>query len=235
VKKTTQNGWLALGIVLAILAIDQWIKIYVKLHFCLRESVEVTSWFYLSFIENNGMAYGMEVGDKLLLTGFRILAVAGFSYILWRGIRRGISRGLIVCLSMAIAGALGNIVDCVLYGQMFTDSYGHVAQLTWTSGAEGYAPWLRGRVVDMFYFPLIEFEWPSWVPAAGQVVDLGFTHLTWPRWMPCSNEPFRFFEPVFNFADAAISVGFALLILCYRRELSRMMDDVFDKPKTPKA
>jgi signal peptidase II len=231
VKITKQKGWLALGIILAIILIDQWIKIYVKLHFVLRESVEVTSWFYLSFIENNGMAYGMELGDKMFLTLFRILAVGFFGYLLWRGIRRGISTGLLICFSMAIAGALGNILDCIFYGQMFTDSYGHVAQLTWTSGEAGYAPLFRGRVVDMLYFPLVEFNWPDWVPRVHQPMDWFGFRFAWPRWMPCSNEPFRFFEPVFNFADAAISVGFVALILFYRRELSRLMDSLEGKKK----
>lgn len=223
-KKTLQNGLWAWGIILAVLVIDQWLKIYVKLHFVLRESVEVTSWFYLSFIENNGMAYGMELGNKLFLTVFRILAVAVFSYVLWRGIRRGISRGLVVCFSLAIAGALGNIIDCVCYGRLFTDSYGHVAGWAGPLGVEGYAPWFQGRVVDMLYFPLVEFNWPEWVPAAGQWVNLGVTEVRWPSWLPCSDEAFRFFEPVFNFADSAISVGFACLLLFYRSELSQLMD-----------
>jgi signal peptidase II len=91
-------------------------------------------------------------------------------------------------------------------------------------GVEGYAPWFQGRVVDMLYFPLVEFNWPEWVPAAGQWVNLGVTEVRWPSWLPCSDEAFRFFEPVFNFADSAISVGFACLLLFYRSELSQLMD-----------
>jgi signal peptidase II len=221
VNKIVRNGILAWGVVLTVLLIDQWIKIYIKLHFVLRESVEVTSWFYLSFIENNGMAYGLEVGDKLYLTIFRIIAVAFFGYFLAVAVRRNASRGLLICMAMAVAGAFGNILDCLFYGRLFTDSYGHVAQLA-VDGVEGYAPWFRGRVVDMFYFPLIEFNWPDWVPVAGETVHCLGASFAWPSWLPCSNEPFRFFEPVFNFADASICVGFALLFLFYRGEVSRL-------------
>ncbi len=211
----SKGAW-AWVIIVGILLADQITKCYVKLHFFLRESVEVTPWFYISFIENSGMAYGMELGNKLFLTLFRILAVVFFGYVLWRSVRRDMKLGFILSMALVVAGALGNIVDCVFYGRIFTDSYGHVAR--WAcDGAEGYAPWFYGRVVDMLYFPLIEFNWPDWVPYREQPMNwLGFT-FGWPGWLPCSDEPFRFFEPVFNVADAAISVGFALLILFYRR------------------
>lgn len=219
-KKKSLLVW---AIVLAVVIIDQVIKVYVKTHFVLHESYEVTSWFYLSFIENNGMAYGMELVDKYALTAFRIVAVAFFSYTLYRVLTR-VSMSFVVCVALVIAGALGNIIDCVFYGQLFTDSVGHVAQCTLGTDLEGYAPWLRGRVVDMFYFPLVRFWWPDWMPAAGEPVTwLGLT-FSWPSWLPTCDEPFLFFKPVFNFADAAISVGVAMLFLFYRKTFSQIVE-----------
>lgn len=211
---------------LGVVLIDQLIKIYIKTHFVLRESYEVASWFYLSFIENNGMAYGMEIGSKLVLTLFRIVAVIGFIYYMFRWIRRSCNNAdqtnekaswlLIANFSMIIGGAIGNIVDCIFYGRWFTSSVGRVAQ--WADEAAGLLPageWLQGRVVDMFYFPLICFEWPASFPYAGENVNWFGFQFSWPDWLPCSDEPFMFFKPVFNFADAAISVGIALLLLNY--------------------
>lgn len=221
-----KQGILAIALVVAIIVIDQIIKIYIKTHFYLHESVEVSSWFYLSFIENNGMAYGMEFVDKYALTAFRIVAVGAFSWMLHNLIRKEqVTTGFVVCVAMVIAGALGNIIDCIFYGQWFTDSYGHVAQWASEAGQEGYGPWFRGKVVDMFYFPLIRFEWPDWVPAAHQPMQWLGASFRWPSWAPCSDEPFLFFRPVFNFADAAISVGVALLILCYHKTFSRLSDE----------
>lgn len=207
----------AILIMLAIIVIDQLIKIYIKTHFVLRESYEVASWFYLSFIENNGMAYGMEIGSKVVLTSFRIVAVAAFGWFLFQRIRKSEAPWLfVVTMSMVVAGAIGNIIDCIFYGRWFTDSYGRVAQ--WADETVGLMPageWFQGRVVDMFYFPLISFEWPASFPRIHEMVTLCGLSFRWPSWMPCSDEPFMFFKPVFNFADAAISVGVALLLLMY--------------------
>lgn len=213
--KVKRQGILAVILIAAIIFIDQWIKIYIKTHFVLHESYKVTSWFYLSFIENNGMAFGMEIGSKLLLTSFRIVAVGVFLWFLSDRIRKGTGWSFVIGLVMVIAGAIGNIIDCVFYGQWFTSSVGRVAQ--WADKTMGLLPehdWLQGRVVDMFYFPLIEFEWPSWIPRAGEMVNWGIS-FPWPDWMPCSDEPFMFFKPVFNFADASVSVGVTLLLLLY--------------------
>lgn len=210
----------------AVIAIDQLIKIYIKTHFYLHETVEVTSWFYLTFIENNGMAYGMEIMSKILLTAFRILAVGFFGWMLAGVIRRHrVPVGFVVFAAMIIAGALGNIIDCVFYGRWFTDSYGHVAQWAHVAGVEGYEGWMKGKVVDMFYFPLITFHWPDWMPVAHQPVTwLGMT-FDWPTWAPSSARQFVFFSPVFNFADAAISVGVAALVLFYRQTFECLMGE----------
>lgn len=215
---------LVIGLFLALVLIDQVIKIYVKTHFYLRESVEVTSWFYLSFIENNGMAYGMEFVDKYVLTGFRILMTVLFGWILFKAIgKRLVSTAFVVVVSMILAGAVGNIFDCIFYGRWFTDSYGHVAQ--WADPSAGLMPqgeWFKGRVVDMFYFPLINFDWPDSFPVTGQMVKfLGFS-FRYPSWLPTSDEPFMFFKPVFNFADSCITVGVFLLILFFRKDFVRL-------------
>lgn len=207
----------AILIMLVVIVIDQLIKIYIKTHFVLRESYEVASWFYLSFIENNGMAYGMEIGSKLVLTTFRIIAVGVFAYYLFRWIRGSKATWFfVVNASLIIGGAIGNIVDCVFYGRWFTNSFGRVAQ--WADPASGLEPageWFQGRVVDMFYFPLVRFDWPASFPRVDELVTWCGVSFRWPDWLPCSDEPFMFFKPVFNFADAAISVGVALLLLLY--------------------
>jgi len=207
----------AILIMLAIVLIDQLIKIYIKTHFVLRESYEVASWFYLSFIENNGMAYGMEIGSKMVLTIFRIVAVCGFGWFLFSKIRKSEAPWFfVVNMAMVVAGAVGNIIDCVFYGRWFTNSFGRVAQ--WADPSVGLEPageWLQGRVVDMFYFPLLRFDWPASFPKMHELVTWCGVSFHWPDWLPCSDEPFLFFKPVFNFADAAISVGIVMLTLAY--------------------
>ena len=189
---------MAMGILL--IAIDQCIKVAVKLHMGLGEQIGVFDWFRIDFIENRGMAFGMEIGSKLLLSLFRIVAVGFIIWYIGKKIRQGRPLGFILILTMICAGAAGNIFDSLFYGQIFTESlpYGEPAQLV--AWGEGYAPMLMGRVVDMFYFPLFHGTFPTWMPFWG-------------------GEPFIFFSPVFNFADACISVGVALFLIFYRKEL----------------
>ena len=195
------NGKLAALIIALVIVIDQAVKIWVKTHFYIHEEVQVTSWFRLLFVENNGMAFGMELGSKLLLTLFRIVASIAFIYYLWRLRNRSdIPRGYVVCIALITSGALGNVIDCIAYGLIFNaPAPPQVAQMFPPDG--GYGTLFNGRVVDMFYFPLCEWNWPQWMPWIG-------------------GDHFVFFQPVFNVADAALSVSVILLILFYARYLA---------------
>lgn len=195
------TGTKALLIVLAVVIIDQLVKIWVKTHFYLGESYEVTSWFKIHFIENNGMAFGWELGSKLLLTLFRLVLTALLIVYMWRIRNRAdIKLGYMVCLSLITAGALGNIIDCAFYGLIFDNPVPPEVASMFPEGG-GYGTLLHGRVVDMLYFPLVSWYWPDWMPWIG-------------------GEKFEFFQPVFNIADAAISVGIITLLLFYRKSLS---------------
>ena len=194
------NGRVAVLVVLAILLIDQIIKIWVKTSMTLHESIHITDWFYIAFIENNGMAFGMQLGSKIVLSLFRVIAISLLGYYILQQVRRGAKTGYIICLAMVLAGAAGNLIDCMFYGLVFNESSPHYLSYFVPFGT-GYAPFLMGKVVDMFYFPLIETDWPQWVPFVG-------------------GEHFVFFSPVFNFADASISVSVVLLLLFYRKEIS---------------
>lgn len=198
-SSTGRKGLMAVLIVVALLAIDQIIKIWVKTHMCLHESIEITPWFYINFIENNGMAYGMTFINKIVLSLFRIVAVTVIGYYIWLQVKEKARRGYIICLAMVMAGAAGNIFDSMFYGTCFTQSTPFEPSYLVPWG-EGYAPFLKGKVVDMFYFPLIETTLPDWLPVWG-------------------GQPYVFFSPVFNFADACISVGVVLLLLFFRKEL----------------
>lgn len=192
---------MAVVLVIAILLIDQIIKIWVKTNMSLGESIRITDWFYINFIENNGMAYGMQIGSKLALSLFRVAAIVVLSVYIWRQARKPDTRwGYIVFLSMVLAGAAGNLIDCMFYGLCFdASSFYNVS--TYVGFGNGYAPFLMGKVVDMFYFPLIETTYPDWFPFWG-------------------GEKFVFFSPVFNFADSSISVGVVALLLFYHKEIS---------------
>ena len=197
------------ALVLLILLVDQCSKIYVKTHFLYQEQIEVFSWFRLLFIENKGAAWGTQLSDflpiteemaKLVLTLFRIVAIVGIA--IWMA-RSAHSKQRSVLLSTSIAlifaGALGNLIDSVFYGQLFTESTPYrLAEFAWNAPKGGYEDFFYGRVVDLFYFPIIDTEWPDWMPGIG-------------------GRSFRFFEPVFNVADSAISICVFILIAFNKR------------------
>lgn len=182
-----------LSVLLAIF-IDQVIKIAVKTSMALGDGFSVFGdWFQIRFIENNGMAFGMELFNKLFLTGFRVLAIAFLIYVLIKLLKdKSYPLGFVFSVGMILAGAAGNLIDCLFYGEIFSSSYGEVAHFVpW---GEGYASFFQGRVVDMFYFPL--FVWPEWLPLIGGDI---------------------FFSPVFNFADACISCSVVAILIWYRK------------------
>ena len=200
------KGWGAVLVIVLLLLLDQALKIWIKTHLQLHESIEITPWFYLYFTENPGMAFGIEIFGKLFLSVFRIVAVCFIGYYLYRLVRENRKFGFIACISLIFAGAVGNIIDSVFYGVIFDHSYGQVATLFPAGG--GYGTWLHGKVVDMFYFPLIETTLPAWLPIWG-------------------GQEFVFFRPIFNLADSAICVGVFLLLLFYRNTFSRGLEECF--------
>jgi signal peptidase II len=201
-KKTT----IAIIVIIIILFIDQFTKILVKTNMYLGESINVFgSWFRISFVENSGFAFGMQFGGhwgKLILSIFRIFAIGALAWVLIKIIRQKYSTGFVAGIAALCAGAAGNIIDCIFYGQIFSHSSGQVATMFPEGG--GYAPLLYGRVVDMLYFPIIDGHFPSWFPFWG-------------------GEQFIFFSPVFNIADAAITVSIFYLILFQRKNLKKLM------------
>lgn len=193
----------AAGISLAAIVIDQIIKIWVKTNMYMHEVIDITPWFKILFTENRGMAFGMELMDKLFLTSFRIFAVAFLIYIIGKQIRQGIDYLFLVCLSLILAGAMGNILDCLFYGMVFNNPPAPLVA-EFVPWGTGYDTIFYGRVVDMFYFPLVEWNWPGWLPFFG-------------------GEHFIFFSPIFNFADACISCGVIMVVLFCRNQMQALL------------
>lgn len=193
----------AAGISLAAIVIDQAIKVWVKTSMYMHEMIEITPWFKILFTENRGMAFGMELMDKLFLTSFRIVAVAFLIYIIGKQIKQGIDYLFLICLSLILAGATGNIIDCLFYGMVFNNPPAPIVA-EFVPWGTGYDTMFYGRVVDMFYFPLVEWNWPDWFPF-------------------CGGEHFIFFSPIFNFADACISCGVIIVALFCRKQLQEIL------------
>ncbi len=191
-------------LIIFILLVDQCLKIYIKTHFYYGQEVALLgSWFRLHFIENEGMAFGMKFGDasiaKLVLTLFRLVAVGFGFYYLNVMIKKGFKNATLICAALILAGAFGNLIDSIFYGKLFSESSFCLAQ--WVPWGKGYANLFYGRVVDMLYFPLIEWTLPSSTPFIGAYT-------------------IRFFEPVFNIADASISIGVLTLLFFQKRLLT---------------
>jgi len=192
-------------LIILILIIDQVSKIYIKTNFMLGEEINVLGWFRILFVENDGMAWGAKIPGsygKILLTSFRIVAIGLISYWLWDSIKKKSPKILIISVSLILAGAIGNIIDSVFYGVIFDSSLGNIATMF---AEDPYGELLKGKVVDMLYFPLYNDILPSWIPIWG-------------------GERFVFFEPVFNIADTAISTGFGLLVVFNKKAFPKNED-----------
>ena len=195
-------------LVAALIVVDQVVKILVKTNMQIGEDIPlIGEWCRLHFIENEGFAFGMSMGGatgKVVLTLLRLVASAAIAWLLVRLVKGGTRSSLVVSLALIFAGAVGNLVDSCFYGLIFNESYYSVATLFPVEG--GYAPLLQGKVVDMFYFPLFEFDWPTWMPLVG-------------------GNHFEFFNAIFNVADSAITIGIVWL----------MIDQFFIAPKYKKS
>jgi len=213
--KDSKKALWAIAVIFLILLLDQAIKIWVKTHMNTAmpdyyvngirttdytNDIRITNWFYIRFVENPGMAMGINVFGKLFLTIFRIIASIAIAYYIYSLIKNKFKIGYIILVSMIFAGAVGNILDSIFYGVFFNESTTqHIAAFFPPGG--GYSGWLHGEVVDMFYFPLFRFTWSSWIPWIG-------------------GNDFVFFSYIFNLADASISVGIIVLLLFFRKTLS---------------
>lgn len=207
-----KKAFIALAILFITLVIDQWIKIEVKTNFYLGESVTITEWFKILFIENNGMAFGWEIGGKIFLTTFRIIAVSFLGWLILKQIKQNAPIGFIICLVLIMAGAAGNIIDCLFYGMIFNESTPfQIAEFV--QSGEGYSHFMTGKVVDMFYFPLIEWDMPNY------------------PFLPYAGEHCIFFSPIFNFADATISCGMILIFIFYAKRLYSTINQLTSKNK----
>lgn len=190
-----RKTWL---IVLLVLLIDQGSKIWVKSTMYLGQEYDVLDWFKIHFVENNGMAFGAEIFGKLFLSIFRIILIGGLIWLVKKFYQLGVHSAIKFAFALILAGAIGNVIDSIIFGPFFTDSFGKVAEFTWGNGSQ---PLLYGKVVDMLYFPIWKGFLPEWIPIWG-------------------GEYFIFFQPVFNIADTAISIGVVFLIL-YNKSLSK--------------
>lgn len=210
----SRKTWYVIITVMLVLFLDQWLKVYIKTNFQLAETHAIFgNWFELHFVENPGMAYGLAFGGKwgkIALTSFRLIASGLIIYYIRNLIREGAKTALIVLVSLVLAGALGNIIDSIFYGVLFSASNHQIASFMPRNG--GYATWFMGNVVDMLHFPLIDTFWPDWVPFVG-------------------GERLQFFRPVFNIADAAISMG-VIIILIFRKKL---FHDLQEQPEVTSA
>ena len=196
---------MAVVLLISIILIDQVSKIIVKTNMSLHECIDIFSWFKIVFIENNGMAYGMEIGSKLLLSALRVLLIAVLAHYLVIQVKENAKWGYITCLVMILAGAIGNMIDGMFYGLVFSASTTYtVAELV--EFGHGYSSFMTGKVVDMLHFPLIDTQLPEWLPIWG-------------------GDDYVFFSPVFNFADSCISVGVVALLIWFRDELSDLTLD----------
>lgn len=194
-------GWLAVCIIALVIVADQALKIWIKTSFYFGEDQEILPWFHLKFIENNGMAFGLELWNKLVLTIGRIVAVALF---IWFIVKikdiRELRKGFVACVALITAGAAGNIFDCVFYGVIFNNPMPPEIATLFPEGG-GYSGWFEGRVVDMLYFPFYDFFWPEWIPGIGGTY-------------------YEFFAYIFNIADSSICVGVFLLLIFYSKDAS---------------
>lgn len=202
-------GWLVTIIMMLVVIVDQAVKFYVKTHFYLGEAYEVFPWFQIKFIENNGMAFGMELFNKLILTFGRIAAVVFFIWFIRKALSIArLRKGFYIAAALITAGAAGNIFDCIFYGEIFNNPFPPEHAVLFPADG-GYAGWFEGRVVDMLYFPFFSFTWPSWIPGIG-------------------GKEYEFFQYIFNIADASICVGVALLIIFFSSDCAKAFNGVFD-------
>lgn len=203
-------AWTAWAIIALVIITDQWLKVWIKTHFYINEDLEITSWFHLHFVQNNGMAFGLEFLNKYILTFLRL---GLFGFLVWyiRELyrRAWIPLGYMVSIALIAAGAFGNIIDCVCYGEIFTNPSPPMTA-TLVPWGEGYGGIFQGLVVDMLYFPLFSFTWPDWVPFVGGTL-------------------FTFFDPVFNIADVAISVGMISVVVFYFNLMEHSLEN--EKPR----
>ena len=202
--------WVVFAVIFAVVLADQVMKIWVKTSFYMGEDLPITNWWHLKFIENNGMAFGLELWNKFVLTFGRIIAVGIFIWFVFK-IRnaQNIRMGFYVAIALITAGAAGNIFDCIFYGVIFNNPMPpQIAQIFPPDG--GYAGWFEGKVVDMMYFPFFDFYWPDWIPIFG-------------------GSYFEFFQYIFNIADASICIGVCLLIFFFSSDTSKAFNIIGKK------